>query len=158
MRFDDRFARDKQRAGWGATCRNAALRYRHSTNAMEGSMADETTARPGLTRRGVLAAGAGAGAAALATRLGTGAAWADTYPSEEIRWIIYQSPGGLIDGSTRAAQPYLKQAGFASRIEYVRGASGRIARTQLYRSKPDGYTLMTEASPEEVLGEVVYNA
>ena len=112
----------------------------------------------GLTRRGLLTSATGMGAAALTTSLSLTTAKADTYPSQEIRWIIYQSPGGLIDGSIRAAQPILKQQGFDSRIEYVRGASGRIARTQLFPSQPDGYSIMSEANPEEVLGEVVYNA
>jgi tripartite-type tricarboxylate transporter receptor subunit TctC len=83
---------------------------------------------------------------------------AQAYPSQPLKWIIYQSPGGLIDTSTRLIQPFLKQQGFASTLEYVRGASGRIARSQFSRAKPDGYTIMTEASPEEVLGKVVYNA
>lgn len=112
----------------------------------------------GLSRRGLLsgvAALTGAAATGLPVR---GASAQAAYPTQELRWIIYQSPGGLIDGSTRAIQPYLKEQGFNSRVEYVRGASGRIARTQLYRAQPDGYTIMTEASPEEVLGEVVYNA
>jgi tripartite-type tricarboxylate transporter receptor subunit TctC len=94
----------------------------------------------------------------MAARLGVGSAAAQTYPAQAIRWIVYQSPGGLIDGSTRAIQPYLKAQGFQTEIEYVRGASGRIARTQLFRAPPDGYTIMTEASPEEILGEVVYGA
>jgi tripartite-type tricarboxylate transporter receptor subunit TctC len=83
---------------------------------------------------------------------------AQAYPSQALKWIIYQSAGGLIDTSSRTLQPYLAEQGFNSVFEYVRGASGRIARTQLYRSKPDGYTIMTEALPEEILGEVVYNA
>ena len=86
------------------------------------------------------------------------AALAQAYPAQDVQWIIYQSAGGLIDTSSRTIQPYLKEQGVNTVFEYVRGASGRIARTQLYRSKPDGYTIMTEASPEEVLGEVVYNA
>ena len=118
-------------------------------------MTDHKFFQTGLSRRRLLT---GAALGATAASLGIRGAHAQAYPSQEIRWIIYQSPGGLIDGSTRALQPYLKQNGFSSRIEYVRGASGRIARTQLYRSQPDGYTIMTEASPEEVLGEVVYNA
>lgn len=80
------------------------------------------------------------------------------YPSQPLKWIIYQSPGGLIDTSTRLIQPFLKEQGFSSTLEYVRGASGRIARSQFSRAKPDGYTIMTEASPEEVLGKVVFNA
>ncbi|HWD21659.1 MAG TPA: tripartite tricarboxylate transporter substrate binding protein [Burkholderiales bacterium] len=83
---------------------------------------------------------------------------AQAYPSQQLKWIIYQSPGGLIDTSSRTLQPYLAEQGFNSVFEYVRGASGRIARTQLYRAKPDGYSIMTEALPEEILGEVVYKA
>lgn len=83
---------------------------------------------------------------------------AQAYPSQPLKWIIYQSPGGLIDTSTRLIQPFLKEQGFGSTLEYVRGASGRIARSQFSRAKPDGYTIMTEAMPEEVLGKVVYNA
>jgi len=119
-------------------------------------MTDRKSLQTGLSRRQVFTGAAALGTAAAT--IGSSGANAQAYPSQEIRWIIYQSPGGLIDGSTRALQPYLKQQGFSSRVEYVRGASGRIARTQLYRSQPDGYTIMTEASPEEVLGEVVYNA
>lgn len=83
---------------------------------------------------------------------------AQAYPAKSLQWIIYQSAGGLIDTSTRAIQPYLQQQGFNTVLEYVRGASGRIARTKLYKAEPDGYTIMTEASPEEVLGEVIYSA
>jgi tripartite-type tricarboxylate transporter receptor subunit TctC len=83
---------------------------------------------------------------------------AQAYPAQPLRWIIYQSPGGLIDTSTRLTQPFLKDQGFSSTLEYLRGASGRIARSQFSRAKPDGYTIMTEAMPEEVLGKVVFNA
>jgi tripartite-type tricarboxylate transporter receptor subunit TctC len=85
-------------------------------------------------------------------------ALAQAYPSQAVKWIIYQSAGGLIDTSSRTLQPYLAEQGLNTVFEYVRGASGRIARTQLYRSKPDGYSIMTEALPEEILGEVVYHA
>ncbi|MBI4184980.1 MAG: tripartite tricarboxylate transporter substrate binding protein [Proteobacteria bacterium] len=113
-----------------------------------------------LTRRDFLAQG---GKAAFGLALGAaaglpGSARAQAYPSQNIEWIIYQSPGGLIDTSTRTLQPYLEAQGFNTVLKYVRGASGRIARTELYKAKPDGYTIMTEASPEEVLGEVIYKA
>ncbi len=121
-------------------------------------MTDDNFTISKITRRHVCKTALNFGALAIAAPFGSTMAGAETYPSQELDWIIYQSPGGLIDGSTRTIQPYLKNEGFASRIEYVRGASGRIARTKLFRSKPDGYTIMTEASPEEVLGEVVYGA
>lgn len=114
--------------------------------------------KSGFSRRAFLGtagktalAGAGLG---LLPRLSQAQAW----PSQTIRWIIFQSPGGLIDTSSRMLQPYLAEQGINTVFDYVRGASGRIARTQLYRSKPDGYTIMTEAMPQEILGEVVDGA
>jgi tripartite-type tricarboxylate transporter receptor subunit TctC len=106
------------------------------------------------TRRQLLIGSTAAAATAVLGRT----AGAQAYPAQELRWIIYQSPGGLVDTSTRVAQPYLERQGFKSVIDYVRGASGRIARGQLSRAKADGYTIMTEASPEEVLGKVVFNS
>jgi tripartite-type tricarboxylate transporter receptor subunit TctC len=108
-------------------------------------------------RRFLINSGAVAATLGYAGPLAT-PALAQAYPSQDLRWIIYQSPGGLIDTSTRVAQPYLEKQGFKSTIDYVRGASGRIARGQLSRAKSDGHTVMTEASPEEVLGKVVFNA
>ena len=102
------------------------------------------------------------GGAGIATAAGSTVALRDAiaqaYPSQLVKWIIYQSAGGLIDTSSRMLQPYLAEQGINTVFDYVRGPSGRIARTQLYHSRPDGYTIMTEALPEEVLGEVVYNA
>ena len=112
----------------------------------------------GFSRRAFLKA---AGTTALAgAGLGASprAAHAQAWPAQSIKWIIYQSPGGLIDTSSRMLQPYLAEQGINTVFDYVRGASGRIARTQLYRSRPDGYSIMTEAMPEEILGEVVYDA
>jgi tripartite-type tricarboxylate transporter receptor subunit TctC len=132
--------------------------FMDSIFACLASERDMSMKRNLITRRKLLVAASALGAGATAAGRGIGTAWADDYPSHDLRWIIYQSPGGLIDGSTRGIQPFLKQQRFNSTVDYVRGASGRIARTQLYRSEPDGYAIMTEASPEEVLGEVVYNA
>ncbi|MEO5740369.1 MAG: tripartite tricarboxylate transporter substrate binding protein [Vicinamibacterales bacterium] len=103
--------------------------------------------------------GAGMATAAGLGMTGIAEAQAQAYPgAQPVQWIIYQSPGGLVDTSSRTLQPYLAEQGVNTVFEYVRGASGRIARTQLFRGKPDGYAMMTEASPEEVLGEVVFNA
>jgi tripartite-type tricarboxylate transporter receptor subunit TctC len=91
------------------------------------------------------------------TALISRAAFAEGYPAQDLTWFVHQSPGGLIDSSTRVAQPYLQEQGFKSTIEYVRGASGRIARARLFRAKPDGYTIMMDTSPDEVMGEVLFN-
>ena len=90
-----------------------------------------------LTRRHFLAA-------AAATGLAPGSSFAASYPEQELVWLIYQSPGGTIDVSTRIVQPYLEKAGFKVRLEYATGAAGRIARNKLFAAKPDGYTLMTD--------------
>jgi tripartite-type tricarboxylate transporter receptor subunit TctC len=112
--------------------------------------------RTSVSRRHLLQGASALGVSTLAS--GHTVAGADTYPERDLRWIVYQSPGGLIDSSTRTIQPFLKELGFGSTVDYVRGASGRIARTQLFRAEPDGHTIMTEASPEEVMGELIYNA
>jgi tripartite-type tricarboxylate transporter receptor subunit TctC len=102
-----------------------------------------------LTRRNLLA-----GAAAVAALAPMRARAA--YPDQELPWLIYQSPGGTVDVSTRIVQPYFEQAGFKVKLEYATGAGGRIARNKLFAAKPDGYTVMTEVAPGAVVDELVY--
>ncbi len=78
------------------------------------------------------------------------------FPTRPINWIIFQSPGGSIDVTSRLIQPYLKAQGIETRFEYIKGASGRIARAKLYTEQPNGYTILTESSPAGALGEIVY--
>ena len=76
------------------------------------------------------------------------------YPDQELVWLIYQSPGGTVDVSTRIVQPYMEKAGFKIRIEYATGAGGRIARNKLFAAKPDGHTVMTEVAPGTIVDEL----
>jgi tripartite-type tricarboxylate transporter receptor subunit TctC len=115
-------------------------------------MTKSTTRRELLVRSAVVAA-AGVASPALVSR----AAVAEDYPVQELTVIRHSAPGGLIDSTTRIAQPYLQEQGFKTTLEYVLGASGRIARSRLFRSKPDGYTIMIDTSPDEVLGEVLFS-
>jgi tripartite-type tricarboxylate transporter receptor subunit TctC len=115
-------------------------------------MTKSTTRRELLVRSAVVAA-AGVASPALVSR----AAVAEDYPVQDLTVIRHSAPGGLIDSTTRIAQPYLQEQGFKTTLEYVLGASGRIARSRLFRSKPDGYTIMIDTSPDEVLGEVLFN-
>jgi len=110
------------------------------------------TRREFLTKAGGLAAAAACPAIISARSLAE-----EAYPSKELSWIVHQSPGGLIDNTTRVLQPHLQSLGFKSTIEYVRGASGRIARAKLFRAKPDGYSIMTDTIPDGAIGELVYN-
>jgi tripartite-type tricarboxylate transporter receptor subunit TctC len=109
-----------------------------------------------------------AGRAALgATAAGTlGAlaspARAQSFPTHDIDWLIYQAPGGSIDTTARVMQPYLEKAGVKTNLDYVLGAGGRVARTKLFTAKPDGYMMMTESAPgaaiDEIIGRTSYKA
>ena len=102
-----------------------------------------------LNRREFLLAAAG-------TSVASTVSFAADYPTQELTWLIYQAAGGTIDLSTRLLQPYLERSGFKVKLEYATGAAGRISRNKLFASKPDGYTLMTEAAPGAIIDEVAY--
>jgi len=112
-------------------------------------------ANSGKAALGVTASG-GAGA------LISSAAAQEHFPAREIRWIIYQAPGGSIDTTARIIQPYLERAGIKTTLEYVLGAGGRVARTKVFTARPDGYVMMTESAPggaiDEVIGRASYKA
>lgn len=108
----------------------------------------------GLSRRGFMA-GAGAGAMVLA---GGAPLRAQTFPSRAVHWICYQAAGGSMDVTMRAYQPFLERYGLSTQLDYVQGGSGNIARTELFNAEPDGYTMMLEASPGPVFGEVIAGA
>jgi tripartite-type tricarboxylate transporter receptor subunit TctC len=84
------------------------------------------------------------------------------FPARELTWLIYQSPGGSIDVSTRTIAPFLEAQGFRSQFEYATGAGGRVSRTRLFTNRPDGHTIMTEVAPgvsvDTALFEVPYRA
>ncbi len=102
-----------------------------------------------LTRRRFLATAAAASVAPTPSFA--------AYPDQELVWLIYQSPGGTVDVSTRIVQPYMEKAGFKVRLEYATGAGGRIARNKLFAAKPDGYTVMTEVAPGAIVDELAYS-
>lgn len=77
------------------------------------------------------------------------------FPARPVKWICFQAAGGSMDLTMRALQPALATAGVKTQLAYVEGGAGNIARTQLYASPPDGYMLVMDANPAEVLGELV---
>ena len=106
---------------------------------------------PSLRRRDLLIAGAALGAS-------TGGVRAQGFPSRPVKWVCYQSAGGSLDQTIRAAQPFLQQQGLRTQIEYVLGGGGNVARTELFNSAPNGYGMMVDSSPDAALGEVVEKA
>ena len=82
-----------------------------------------------------------ASAAALST--GLRFAWAQTYPTRPVRWIVGGPPGGPTDASARLIGQWLSgRLGQPFIIENRPGAGGNIATEAVVRASPDGYTLL----------------
>ena len=102
--------------------------------------------RPGYLRGGIL----GTVAAAIVA-LAAGAANAE-YPDKPITFIVPYSPGGGSDQQARRLQPGLeKELGVDIRIVYKTGGGGAIGFNELWRSKPDGYTISNVVVPNIVV-------
>lgn len=93
-----------------------------------------------MTRRVALAA---------ATMLLAGTAWAQSaWPAKPITLIVPFPPGGPTDVVSRIVGKELSERlGQPVIVENKAGASGSIAAIQVKRAQPDGYTLMTLATP-----------
>lgn len=82
-------------------------------------------------------------AAAMITACGTAAA----YPDQPISLIVTYPPGGTVDTVARVMGPELaKVLGQSVIIENKGGAGGMIGGAYVARAKPDGYTIMLDAS------------
>lgn len=81
-----------------------------------------------------------------------GQASAQTYPARPIRLIVPYTPGGSIDTTARIVADQLqKQLGQPIVIENKPGASGLIGSLEVAKAKPDGYTLLFNASGQVYL-------
>lgn len=79
----------------------------------------------------------------LATLLCAAAALAQDYPSQPIRIIVPFSPGGAVDGPTRAvAQELSKRLKQQVIIDNRPGAGATIGTEVVAKAPPDGYTLL----------------
>ena len=88
-------------------------------------------------------------AMAAAATLLAGSAWAQAaWPSKPITLIVPFPPGGPTDVVSRIVGKELSdRLGTPVIVENKSGASGSIAANQVKRAQPDGYTLMTLATP-----------
>src|SRR3974390_2957549 len=93
-----------------------------------------------LPRRRILHLAAGAAALPAVSRF----AWAQTYPSRPVQWIVGFPAGGAADlfarmiGQSRSeprGQPFI--------IENRPGAASNIAIAAVVRAPPDGYALVS---------------
>lgn len=94
-----------------------------------------------------------AGALALAGVLAAGAAVAqDDYPSKPVNYIIPFSAGGESDIAARLQQPVFERlSGQQMVVQYLEGAGGAQAWSQLNGMTGDGYTIMGTNLPHIIL-------
>jgi tripartite-type tricarboxylate transporter receptor subunit TctC len=89
-------------------------------------------------------------------------AWAQQYPQKNIEFVIPFGTGGGFDRTVRLISPALERA-LPHHVQVipknVPGAGGRKGMAQVYRAKPDGYTIvianMPGAALPALLGEKV---
>jgi tripartite-type tricarboxylate transporter receptor subunit TctC len=87
-----------------------------------------------IGRRGLLAGGA--------ALLGA-PAFADTYPSKQIRWVIPFAPGGNYDVTSRlVADPMGRDLGQTVLIDNKPGAGGVVGLENAVQAPADGYTIV----------------
>jgi len=83
-------------------------------------------------------------------------AGAQAYPHKPIRMVIPYTPGGSIDNVGRMVADQLqRQLGQPIVIENTPGASGVLGALNVKKAKPDGYTLLFNASSQAYLPLVV---
>jgi tripartite-type tricarboxylate transporter receptor subunit TctC len=74
------------------------------------------------------------------------------YPDHDITFIVPYAPGGGSDQQARRLQPGLQKAlGVNIRIVYKTGGGGAVGFSELYRAKPDGYTISNVVVPNIIV-------
>src|SRR5262245_54765300 len=92
-----------------------------------------------LPRRNFLHLAAGAAVLPAVSHV----AWAQTYPSRPVRWIVGYLPGGPNDVVARLIGQWLSERlGQPFIIENRPGAGTNIATEAAVKAPPDGYTLL----------------
>lgn len=88
----------------------------------------------------------------------TGIALGQAFPERPVRIIVGSSAGGSVDTAARLLQPFLeKELGVPVIVENKPGAGHLIAQTVLYRTDPDGYTIVASAQPELNINLLYHN-
>jgi tripartite-type tricarboxylate transporter receptor subunit TctC len=78
--------------------------------------------------------------------------WAEKFPNKPITFIVPYAPGGGSDQQARRLQPGMEKAlGVQVRIVYKTGGGGAVGFSELWNSKPDGYTISNVVVPNIVI-------
>jgi tripartite-type tricarboxylate transporter receptor subunit TctC len=96
-----------------------------------------------IFRRKFLHLAASAAALPAVSRLAWAQAWAQSYPSRPVRFVVGFAPGGGGDLATRLMAQWLSERlGQQFVVENRVGAASNLATEQVVRSPADGYTLI----------------
>ena len=87
-----------------------------------------------------------------------GMASAQDYPNGPVTLVVPYPPGGQIDMIARLLQPGLEQAlGDSVLVENRPGAGGMIGSSSVFRSKPDGQTIVLTTDAVMTLNPLIFN-
>jgi len=82
---------------------------------------------------------------------------AEPYPSKSIRWVVPFNPGGGVDVLTRALVREMgKELKVPIIVQNIPGGGARIGASNVFTSKPDGYTLGTFVVGTLVIPQVIF--
>ena len=81
------------------------------------------------------------------------------FPSKTIKFLVAFAPGGNMDGNTRMIAKLLpkylpKQVNVI--VKNVVGAESQKGTLEIYRAKPDGYTISAFQMPSQMLDSLIY--
>ncbi|MCC6531556.1 MAG: tripartite tricarboxylate transporter substrate binding protein [Burkholderiales bacterium] len=97
------------------------------------------------------------GLALLALALPGGGAWAQSYPTRPVRFIVPWPAGGVADITTRLFGRKLTELmGQQFVVENRPGATGMIGCELVARAAPDGYTLLMATTTTHATNPVMY--
>lgn len=80
---------------------------------------------------------------------------ATDYPTGPVRMIVSRGAGGSNDAIARLTQPYFsKYLGVPVNVENVTGAGGAVGNNQVFKAKPDGYTILCTTTISDIIKQV----
>ena len=110
-----------------------------------------------MNRRRLLAGAVAGTAGPMLAGFAEKPAWAQAFPSQQIKFIVPYSPGGLPDTVARVvAKKLSERIGQSVVVENRPGANGVVAATAVTGAAPDGHTLLVTDDSMMTINPLVY--